>query len=225
MNRDLPTFPHGEEHVKINHFTRKGYDITGLIHVGANDGYEIPFYLEMGIEPVLAFEPLRAAYKKLAGRFRGDRRVIAEPHALGSSMDLTQLRVASGDGQSSTLYELTPEYKAEFPDIEFRRSQPIAVIPFESYYYNNSQIDISQYNCAVIDVEGHELEVLKGFGIYLKYLAFLSVELSGEPTYVGGPTANQVVDWLADHDFIQDSPIEPHNDVFFIRKDVYETRT
>ena len=30
-----------KDKVKIGYFTERGYDIIGLIHVGANDGYEV----------------------------------------------------------------------------------------------------------------------------------------------------------------------------------------
>jgi len=39
------TFEEAQDRVKIGHFTRKGYKIRGVVHVGANDGFEIQFYL------------------------------------------------------------------------------------------------------------------------------------------------------------------------------------
>ena len=33
-------------------------DITGIVHVGAHYGEEIPSYLEQGIKKIVCFEPL-----------------------------------------------------------------------------------------------------------------------------------------------------------------------
>lgn len=214
MNRKLETFTEGEGHVKISHFTKQGADITGVIHIGTNDWYEYEYYKKMGIEHLLGFEPLAPAIERLHKK-HPEAEVMEI--ALGERDRFGWLNVASGDGQSSTVLELTPEYKKEFPDIEFTYRRPINVDSFANWYRRHFEYKINKYNCLVIDVEGMELDVLKGFDTHLHSFKYLSVELSGTPTYIKGPTAQEVIDYLKIYGFKQDSPVEAHNDVFFIR--------
>lgn len=225
MNRKLPSFQEGEEHVKISHFTKQGLDITGIVHVGANDWYEYEFYKKMGIKSLLGFEPLTEAVHRFYARYPQEAYVSPLIRmALGLRTGYMTLNVASGDGQSSTAYELHPTYKKEFPDITFVDTKTVRVYRFDEWYEaNQASLKINpldEFNCLVVDVEGMELAVLRGMGKYLRKFAMLNIELSGEETYMGAPLAHDVILFLASQGFVQDSPVEAHNDVFFLREDI-----
>jgi len=219
MNKELSTYQEGEENVKISHFTRKGYDIKGVVHVGANDWYEYPQYMKMGIEHVIGFEPLPEAVERFGNK---------HPEAKGSLFPIgilnydgeASLNVAPGDGQSSSVLNMTEEYLQQFPDLKPIGRIKIPVQKFTSWLDKHPEIDMSNFNCLVVDVEGKELEVLRSFGEFIYGFEFLNIELSDEPTYYYGPMAKTVIKWLKKKGFIQDSPVEPHNDVMFIRKDL-----
>lgn len=216
MNRSLPTFKEGENGVKISHFTRKGYDINGIIHIGTNDWYEYPFYKKMGIDNLIGFEPLPEAVERARKRFPG---VVVYQVALGNIDGELDLLVASGDGQSSSFLDLTPEYSKEFPDIELIKMQGVKVKKFTTWLNDTPNFKFYDYDTVVIDVEGFELEVLKGMGETIRYFKFLNIECSGEPTYKNGPTAREIIDYLETKGFQADSPIEAHNDIMFINKE------
>jgi hypothetical protein len=59
-------------------------------------------------------------------------------------------------------------------------------------------------------------------GLNLRSFDFLNIECSGTPTYIGGPFAQEIVDYLALRGFKQDSPIEAHNDVFFVKERMWK---
>ncbi len=79
----LPEGSFNPELAKVSHFTRKGHKLTGVVHVGANDGYEIQFYFALGAERVLAFEPLQSAYSILLDDYMDDPRVAMFNVGLG----------------------------------------------------------------------------------------------------------------------------------------------
>ena len=54
--------------VKIGHFLKRGIPIRGVIHVGANDGYEIEWYIKLGIQHLLAMLQLEYLQGILAMR-------------------------------------------------------------------------------------------------------------------------------------------------------------
>lgn len=228
MNRSLPTFKEAQEHVKISHFTKKGYDIRGVMHVGTNDWYELQWYLKMGIDYNLGFEPLKSAYDAALERYefiltksnRGKNKLFNIGLSSRTGKDL--LHVASGDGQSSSIYKLVPERLATHGNEAPIRDETIEVQSFRNFLRTRDDIRVNMdvYNCLVIDVEGMELSVLKGMGPYLEDFQFLNIELSGVPRFDGGPTAEQVIKFLKENGFVQDSPVEDCNDVMFIRKDL-----
>jgi FkbM family methyltransferase len=200
------TFQEAVDGVKIGHFVRKGGKIRGVVHVGANDGEEIPFYLALGAQKVMAFEPL-AQHARLPNQF--DKRVWFWPIALGDGNYSKVLNVSEGTGKGSTfLQEIDTGY--QWVDRQFAN-----VRRFDHLY-----IDLAPYNVLVVDVQGMELEVLKGFGKQLQAFDFLNIECSAVPLYVGEAPASAVIDYLSLQGFEQDTPIQAHDDIMFIRKGV-----
>lgn len=217
MKTRTQDYINAEQHVKINHFTKKGFDITGLIHIGTNDWYEYKFYKAMGIDPIIGFEPLEEAVE----RFR-----TAEPKAsiysiaLGDYDGTLGLYVASGDGQSSTSFELTDEYRQQFPGITFRERREVPIFRFDTWIQGHPEINLDKFNTLVVDAEGMELSVLVGMGEYIRAFSYLSVEMSGRPVYLGAPSSNKIIEHLDSYGFSLDSPIPDHDDAFFIRRSV-----
>lgn len=215
MNRNLPTFLEGEDHVKISHFTRKEMDISGIIHVGTNDWYEYPWYRKMGIDNLIGFEPLIEAVRRAEKAYSG---AVIYTSALGNIDGFMELQIASGDGQSSTLLGMTRAYQEQFPGIQIIENRTVRVTKFITWAKRHFEVDLKDYNCLVVDVEGMELEVLKGMGSHLDNFEMLNIECSGKPTYVNGPSAQDIVDFLEAWGFDQDTPIEPHNDIMFVKR-------
>lgn len=207
-----PDYKEAKDRVKVSHFTEQGYNITGLVHVGANDGYEIEYYLKMGIKPVLALEPLREARMIAWKKYADNPDVIVLGIALGNIDATADLNIAPGDGKgSSFLHETGKNWSACY----------VERYPIHRWASLNTQeIDRSKYNCCVIDVQGMELDVLRGMDKHIKSFAFLSVECSEVPIYKGEACAAEVIAYLDRMGFDQDSPIAAHDDIMFVNRDV-----
>jgi len=217
MNRSLGTFKEGEDRVKISHFTQKGLDITGVVHIGTNDWYEYDQYVKMGIEHLLGFEPLSEPVM----RFNKNHPTLATPviwvTALGNEDGEKEINVAYGDQQCSSFYNLTEDYRKEYPEFHNIGKRIVSIKKFITWKAENPQIDLSLYDCLVVDVEGFELEVLQGMGPYLEGFRMLNIECSGKKRYDVGPLAPEIITFLAGKGFTQDSPIEDYNDIFFLK--------
>lgn len=221
--------PYDEEalwRVKIGAFLKRGIPIKGIIHIGANDGYEIDWYLKLGIKHVLAVEPEREAFNKLKQKFRGVSGVHLANMALGDGDRTTTriLKVPPKDTGGSTLL-------TEFPNApsvmgvtnDYSERQEVVVTTFEKLVSLFSDIiEMKDYNCLVVDVQGMELQVLKGFGSHLDGMDCLNIECSEVPLFDGEAPASEVVDWLGKIGFDAITPIEPHNDILFVRRGVEE---
>lgn len=207
---------------KVTHFTQQGYIIKGIIHAGMNDGEEVPSYKQLGIQHILGFEPLPIAWEKA---LQDNRDIYCAQIALSDHDGTETLIVTKGDGKGSSILEPileSEEVKKNWLDngIIIDRIK-IHAERLDNYLDRHpSEHPIENYDCLVLDTQGNEWEVLHGCGDYLKEFKYLSVELSETPVYEGEHSAQEVIDYLLSQGFIQDSPIEPHNDVFFIRSDI-----
>lgn len=208
------------DRVKIGVFARMGIPIRGVIHVGANNGYEVEWYLKMGVEHVLCFEPLPSACAELHRKYGDDPRVQIVACALGASHSIQRMTIPEGDGQGSTLLH------ALRPDIAFGSYPLLAPLWIPVFDFISVKVllnlDLSHYNCLVVDVQGMELDVLAGFVWHLKAFDCLNIECSREPLYEGEAPAQQVVDFLVTHGFKAITPIESHDDILFV-KDTWQT--
>lgn len=209
MDRNLTTFNEAQDRVKIGHFTKQGYDITGLVHVGANDGYEIEFYLKMGIKPILAFEPLDSARKIMFQKYKDHPDIQIYDSALGNLNCEIELNVALGDGKGSSFLLERNAVLAGSQLTEMNRWAALAPRFKE------------KFNCCVIDVQGMELDVLRGMDDQIQQFDLLSVECSNFPMYRGEASAQEVINYLDQMGFQCDTDIIPaHDDVFFINRRV-----
>lgn len=204
---------------KITHFTEQGFKIKGIIHAGLNDGEEVYSYKDLGIAHIIGFEPLPFAAEK-AAKEHGIRVVQV---ALSDKTGYETLLVTRGDGKGSSIYEPildSEEVKKNWTDNAVIVDRiKVKTMPF-ALWLQSSDINIDDYDCLVLDTQGNETEVLKGMGQYLDNFKYLSLELSREPVYKGETPAEEVCSWLGERGFTQDSEIQSHDDVFFVRSDI-----
>lgn len=113
---------------------------------------------------VFAFEPSSVARKSLEDRFMGDSYVTIVPFALGSKNSKETLW---SDTKGSSWSSLTKRRLNHF-GIDFGQSESVEVVTLDSWASSTKVIP----NLIKIDVEGHELDVLKGG---LKTLALAQV--------------------------------------------------
>src|SRR5438876_4224640 len=162
IDRTSSRYQAAKDKVKVGVFTERGYDITGLIHVGANDGYEVEYYLEMGIRPVLCFEPERDAREALRTRYGSNPDVQIYSEALGNLNCIAELRIPDGGTGGSSFLPLPAWDKCI-------GTESVAVARFASLA---SLFDLKLYNCLVVHVQGMELDVLRGIDKHLFSLDF-----------------------------------------------------
>lgn len=200
----------------VEWFTSNGYHISGIIHVGANDGKELAWYVTKKYQPILAFEPHPQAFEELKKHYWNH--AISWNLALGSESGSLQLYIPEdGDTEKSSKYKSIPTEGHNWTNIPIGSTIIVPVIRFDLWAVRGG-IDLSPFNTVVIDVQGMELEVLQGFGLYLGVFDFLVIECSKKPVYDGESSAQEVVDWLEENGFRAVSPIEEHDNIFFVRK-------
>jgi len=208
--------------VNVNIFENHGCKIKGIIHVGANVGQEIPAYIERLHLPIIAFEPHPEAFAELH-RIYGSM-VFCSNLGLSNKNEYITLHLPQdGNNERGSKYFPIETEGHDWTSVPMDKEIQIPVVRFDYWAINHQGlINISAYDTLVIDVQGMEMEVLEGFGRYLKAIHYLVVECSAKPVYDGEASAEEVISYLTQKGFKQMTPVEEHDDILFMRKNPYE---
>jgi FkbM family methyltransferase len=169
----------------------KKYDmkISGVIHIGGHYGEEVGSYVEQGINDIVLFEPLKENFeilKKNVSNF--DVNIEGHRVALGNSNGNITMNLSSNGLESSSI--LKPKLHLElYPDITFDNTEEVEIKKLDDYNYIN-------YNFMNMDVQGYELEVLRGGSNTLQYIDYLYCEVNRNEVYEGNAYIQELDDYL-----------------------------
>jgi FkbM family methyltransferase len=155
--------------------------ITGVIHVGGFRGEELPLYRSIGINDTFMFEPQKKLYDIIKLQMLPTETVYNV--ALGCDREKMELNIShrlggieNGDRASSSL--LKPKvHLIEHPEVTFTHTETVEVCVLDDYNL--------QANFMNIDVQGYELNVLKGSEKTLSNVDALVVEVNRDEVYEG----------------------------------------
>lgn len=164
-------------------------NITGIIHVGAHYGQEVPDYVDCGIKNIVLFEPLKDTFDILSNNVKNiNANIILNNVALGSSQQTTTMFVSDNEGQSSSI--LVPSvHLTHHPNVNFPGMEEVTVDILNNYNYNFC-------NYLHIDVQGYELEVLKGATETLEHIDYVYCEVNRAEVYEGNAYVEEIDEFL-----------------------------
>jgi FkbM family methyltransferase len=150
--------------------------IKGVIHVGAHYGREFSVYQTLGIQKILFFEPVLQTFKILEQHIGS--KAIAVNKAVGNENKKIPMYIeTANEGQSSSI--LAPElHLQQRPDIIFHSKQEVDMVRLDDFIN-----DKENYNFLNMDVQGYELEVLKGAKILLHKIDYILTEINRAEIY------------------------------------------
>lgn len=145
-----------------------------VLDIGANVGdYSSAVRSHLPDCEIHSFEPSAINISRLTSRFSDDDLTHIVPHALSSATGKSELFF---DIEGSGLASLTQRRLDHF-GIDFSSSSEISTIRFDEYWKDN--LSKRQIDFAKIDVEGHEMDVLDGFGDALSHCHAIQFEFGG----------------------------------------------
>jgi FkbM family methyltransferase len=170
--------------------------ISGIIQVGAHIGNEISTLKKL-TNNILMFEPQKDVYQKLLKNIGDDKHIIAENCALGSTPGtLKMYKEYANSGQSSSL--LPPSlHTIQYPGIVFNDFEEVQIKTLDSYLENTN----NSYNLMTLDVQGYELEVLKGASKTLNQIDYILCEVNRAELYKGCPMYTEIESYLSNYGF------------------------
>lgn len=193
----------GVEHGRV----LSGFECSTIVDIGANRGQFA--LVARKCQPdarVISFEPLPAAAAKFRAVFAGDDRVTLHEVAIGPGPGNVTIHVSKRD-DSSSLLPITSTQVALFPGTEEVATATVRVAPLREFIPAS---DIKPPALLKLDVQGFELEALRGSEDLLDRFAYVYVECSFVELYTDQPMADEVIAWMRERDFKLDGK---HNTV------------
>lgn len=171
-------------------------NVKGIIHVGAHYGEELSEYVSNGIQDIILFEPISENFDILSERVK-DLNANIEGHqvALGSERGEFTMYVSDNEKQSSSI--LKPKvHLTHHPHVKFPSTETVEVHLLDDY-------DSKDYNFINMDVQGYELEVLKGGTKTLEHIDYVYCEVNRDEVYENNAMVEELDEFLAQYDMVR----------------------
>jgi FkbM family methyltransferase len=183
-----------------------GRDIDLVLDVGASTGNYGWTIRAGGYEGrICSFEPLSAAFARLEKRTAEDPAWSCLRLALGAQPGEAEINVA-GNSDSSSLLEMGERHARSDPDSVYVGRESIELGTLDGVW--DRVVRDGDRVFLKLDVQGYEIEALRGAGRSLPQLAGVQAELSLVPLYEGAPSWTEVIGYLQERGF-QPERLEP----------------
>ena len=190
-------------------------NITGIVHVGANEGQEAPIYALAGITDVIFIEAIPEVYSKLVKRTAAYKPCCIQA-CLSDTEKEVEFNIANNEGQSSSYLEFGT-HKENHPDVEFIDKLTLRTTTL------NKLVDKYAFfkgcNMLIMDIQGAELDVLKGGSKMIDQADYIYLEVNEDEVYKGCGTVDQIDAYLKDFTRIETRMTSAGwGDALYIRK-------
>ena len=174
-------------------------NISGVIHVGANEGQERGEYAALGLN-VVWVEPIPSVFAKLKSNLKH----YVNQHAIQALVtdvegQVYEFNVANNNGASSSILDLK-QHRDIWPTVKFTSTISISGITLPSLL-KKEQIDPSKYQGLILDTQGSELLVLKGSIPILDHFRYIKTEVPDFESYENCCQLVDIEEFMNDHGY------------------------
>lgn len=141
-----------------------------------------------------AFEPLESFGNRFKDNTKNFDSISVHQVALGNEEAINEMHVA---GDSSSLLPLGNLMQEQY-EIQSKEKAQIQTVILDEYI---KEKNIPQPDFIKLDIQGYELEALKGAKEAMNHAKYIFIEVSLEEFYIGQPLLHEVVAFMAEHDF------------------------
>ena len=169
-----------------------------LIDVGANRGnFSDHFFKSTKLSKALMIEPIPLLAEFLRDKYRDNPNIAIFEKALSDTEKKSSFNIANNDGQSSSISEIGERHLIASPDTII-----VSSFDVELQTLDNLASDLNSNRIFLkIDVQGHELDVLKGSTKTLEKVIAIHIEVSNQHLYSNDTLGFQVWSFLNDYGF------------------------
>lgn len=175
-------------------FEKYKLNVSGIIHIGGHYGNEVQKYKSHNVDNIVLFEPLFSNFSVLSETIKNiGGNIVAHQVALGNDNRKVTMNISSNEAQSSSI--LTPKvHLTAHPEVSFNGTEEVEMKKLDNYNYKD-------YNMIVVDVQGYELEVLKGASQTLHNIDYIYCEVNRDEVYEGNARVEEIDEFLSTYGF------------------------
>jgi FkbM family methyltransferase len=187
---------------------------NGVIHIGGSTGQEAQVYSNFKLR-VIWVECLPDIFEILKKNVSHFENQSAINYLLGNEPKEVEFFLTSNNFMSSSIYKLNVSNQTS-KDLREVGTEKMKMVRLDSLFSNSEMLDFTHW---VLDVQGAELDVLRGAGALLESCQSIELEYSNYEVYLSAPSAGEVVLFLEENGFVQllDTPLQFHGNVIFVR--------
>jgi FkbM family methyltransferase len=172
--------------------------MRGLIDIGAHYAEEYFVLPPAEREKVnfMFFEPIEKTYYEMLGKLPKAENIKCFNMALGNMEGIANMYVDSTNSRQSSSILKPKLHLTEHPWVKFTDREEVEVGMLDNIDY-----DRTLYDTMHIDVQGYELEVLKGGEQSLEFIDEITIEVNRGEMYEGCAMIEEVDRFLREHGF------------------------
>ena len=172
-------------------------DITGVLHIGAHECEEMPFYSNLGLKDkdIIWIDAIieKVENAKNKGIPNIYNAVITDKDDEDIDFNI------SNNNESSSVLEFGT-HLVEHPHVFFKDKVKMKSITVDTFFEKNG-IDGSKYNFWNFDIQGAELMALKGAIKNIEHAKVLYLEINENEVYKGCALLEELDSFLEGHNF------------------------
>jgi FkbM family methyltransferase len=170
---------------------------TGVLHVGAHEAEEASSYQSNAWGPVTWVEANPDRARELAAKFAGDP---TNSVVNAVAWDVTGERMTffeASNGQSSSLLEFG-SHATHHPEIKMVGETVVETLRLDEV----DEVCRASFDLVVMDIQGAELNALRGLGACLSDVQWIYLEVNTEQVYKGVPQFSEVTEYCKSQGFV-----------------------
>jgi FkbM family methyltransferase len=185
------------EHEDVRRLSR-----TGVVHVGADVGQEVPQYFSYGFENIVLIEANPDCHEILLSKFGGDPRIKIFNYAICDKEGVIDFHIhtsRSGSTEPASIFPMK-RFKEIVKTLRTTKTIQVPAITLDALFEKH-QIPFSAYNFVNIDIQGAELLAFQGARKLLASIDFIVSEINVVEMYQDGALEDDIVKFLGDQGF------------------------
>ena len=167
--------------------------VKGVIHIGAHELEELEDYLKVNVNRIIWIEANPEKYNLIYKKIENFPNMCLGKFAAGRSNDIQYLNIAN-NGQSSSILDFGT-HKINYPKINYGAKIKVETKALDDWLEKNFE-NRYLYNFLNVDIQGYELEALKGMKNHLSLIDYIYMEVNFEQVYSGCAELEEIDDFL-----------------------------
>jgi FkbM family methyltransferase len=191
-----------------------------ILHIGAHEGQEKEAYFMLGFEDTFWIEAIPEVFERLKNRVGESN--CAAALMWSSSNEKIMFKIANNE-LSSSAFSFTDE--SPFSNLRMVNEIELQTSTLDSLILEGIlNRDFLDRAILVLDVQGSEIEVLKGSIKSISLFSAICVEVSKKHVYYGGAKYREIDLWVKSHGYKKIgqwvNPMTGHGDALYVAKSV-----